>query len=197
MIRNDATKAKGLPTWQVALIALVILGGLSETAYVLVGMVADACFVEDINCEHVSEILGYAFFEVEPGGSRGKYVYPRGGLGLPGFSNAFHFVVGTANSSPLKSLLPAAISVIVGFLMIAGFLSRARGGRLPSKLGLAIVFATGWFLLYNLIDMLIFRIDVSEALMQRYPEIPVSAIGLLIVSLFVRRTDARSSATPH
>ena len=73
--------------------------------------------------------------------------------------------------------------------MISGFVGLARGARLSSKLGLAIVFASGWFLLYNVADAAISHIGVGEVLMQRYLEIPVTAFGLFNFALFTRRRN--------
>jgi hypothetical protein len=181
--------AQPRPAWRTALVALAVLFAISEMAYLLIGLGAKSCSDDAANCRHIVSWFYEIFITHAVNEIQMEEMVVRTSFGLPGFNNLFYVILGNIMFyQPDKFLLSAAASVIVGFLALWGYLATSTGRGAMMKLLLAIIFAIGWFVLYNNAEASVYDVDVFATAMRRAAEIPIAAISLLLVSLLTRRS---------
>lgn len=179
------------PAWRTALIALAVLLVLSEAAYLFAGMRAKICIDSLTSCVPINEWLYGIFFMYAESTNGAPAFMVKTSFGLPGFNNIFYIVLGNAlMDQPGQFLATVAASLLVGFLALWGYLALGAQRGALMKLLFAAFFAIGWFALYNNAEASIFGADFFVLAGQRYWEIPVAFVSLLLVSLLARRRSA-------
>ena len=174
------------PAWQAALIVLAVLFAVSEIVYLVLGGIAKACLVEGAACGALGMDISNALF-VNATDVSGVPVFSNiFAIGLPGFNNLFYLFISGLGIDGMDQLLSTvAASVIIGFLVLWGcFAASARRGVMM-RLLLAIVFALGWWVLYNNTEASVYKTDFLTLAFMRYLEIPVGAISLFVASFLV------------
>ena len=173
-----------------ALVALAALFVLSEALYLSAGMGAKTCIDSLTGCRAITEWLWDIFFMYVEN-DRGIQVFVvKTSFGLPGFNNIFYLILGDVlTDEPGKFLATVAASILVGFLALWGYLATSAHRGAMMKLLLAVIFAIGWFALYNNAEASVYGVDVFATAMRRASEIPIAAISLLAVSLLTQRSS--------
>jgi hypothetical protein len=179
-----------------ALVALLILGSLSEALYLGLGLIATRCLTEGGGCHVALDILSRALFIAGVAEDGTPRIYNAYSFGLPGFNNLFYTWLSPVSATEqTKFAETVAVSLVAGFMAIAGFLATARGRSGVAKFGLAILFGIAWFLLYNLAEFSIFKADALLMLPSRAPEVPIATLALLFLLPWTRSPAATSDTT--
>lgn len=185
---SSAVPAPQPPAWQSALIVLAVLFALSETVYLVLGGIAKMCLAEGATCGTLAMGISNALFA---GGTNesGVPVFSNiFSIGLPGFNNLFYlFIAGFGIDSADQMLSTVAASVIVGFLVVWGYVAMSAKRSTGLRLLLAIAFAIGWWLFYNGVEASVYKAEFVSLISARYLEIPIGTISLFVASFFVSR----------
>lgn len=199
-IRNtsspDTVQARAQrPAWQTALIALAVLLALSEGAYLLLGTIAKGCIAEISACGQVTGPLSTALFANATNENGTQALIVLFSFGLPGFNNLFYLLLGSISISQMGNFLATvAASVLIGFLVLWGYVAAVTGRGILMKLLLAVGFSIGWFALYNNTEASVFGVGLTDLVLSRYLEMPIAAVSLFAVSFFARRPAGRPVA---
>lgn len=176
------------PVWQSAIVVLIVLFTLSEAVYLVLGGIAKTCLAPLATCgpwvTEASRPL-FAYYATESGANMFSNTFS---IGLPGFNNIFYLFVAGVLADFLGILLAtAAASILIGFLVVWGFLAISAKQGVALRLVLAIGFAIGWFAFYNYTEASVYGADFLPLARMRYLEIPIGAASLFVASFFALR----------
>ncbi|MGV3548366.1 hypothetical protein [Rhizobium sp.] len=176
------------PAWMTAVIVLVVLLLLSEVAYVVLGGIAKMCLAEGANCGPLVTGISRSLFTPYDSEGGVKLLSSTFSIGLPGFNNLFYLFVGGVVAEFLVMLLTTtAASLLIGFLIVWGYVVMSGGRNVAIQLLLAVAFAIGWFGFYNYTEASVYGADFLPLAEMRYLEIPIAAASLFVASFFVRQ----------
>ena len=183
------------PIWHAALIVLVALLILSESAYLLAGMGAKGCIdsyrIPGIGrCEHITAWPSHIFFAYAENAKGIEVFAINTSLGLPGFNTLFYMVLGSVDADMwFPFIMSGLAALLVAFLALWGFLTMSAGRGALMKLLIAGLFAAGWVAFNTVVEASIYSSSFMSMLPTRYFEIAVAFLSLAVVALFARRRD--------
>jgi hypothetical protein len=197
ILSNDAISPAGTneaarrPAWRSALAVFAVLFTLSEGLYLILGSIAKTCLAPGAACGSLATGVSSAIFVNATNESGAPMLSNLISIGLPGFSNLFYlFLAGITIDDYGQLLATVAASVIIGFVVLWGYVAMIAKRGVAMRLVLAVAFAIGWWVLYNNTEASIYKVDFSSIAPSRYLEIPIAAISMFIASFFARRQGA-------
>jgi len=176
------------PTWQVALVALVVLFVISELTYLVVGMVAKAAIAGGATAhDGIPGALANALFIYADSDAGAPVFAIKSYFGLPGFNNLYFLVFGPFDTTKLMPFITSGLAApLVGMMALFGHLTLTAGRNFAVSVLSAALLAVGWVVLYASAEASMYGDDLWSNFSLHYLEIPVAFVSLLAVSLVIR-----------
>lgn len=172
-----------------ALVALAVLGVLSEAAYLTLAAAPYYCVADGRFCDTFLADVARPLFDAVKAEDGRVNAYNIFAFGLPGLNNIYFLLFTVIEPAMMwKFGQTVVIAYLVGFMAIFGFLHMAAGRGLFIRLLLAMVFAVIWFALYTGAELSLFGGEFAGVFQMRYFEIVTTTLTLFITSFFVSRS---------